>query len=100
MSFVDCMRPATVPASDTGAPFATASTSSMSSDCPSITTPWIIGGMSAGVRPRGKGSGSESAARTTIALPVVVELEVGLRLQGDEEAEREVAVRGLQDRER
>src|SRR5688572_386418 len=98
MSFVARMRRGTDSASDTGAPFATASTSSTLSVCPSITIPLIIAGMSARGHQLGKAA-SQAAARPTIALAVVIELQVGLRLEGDEEAEREVPVRRLQDRE-
>src|SRR5687768_392015 len=37
----------------------------------------------------------DAASATAVAAPIVIELQVRLRLEGDEEAEREVPVRSL-----
>src|SRR5688572_23137901 len=92
------MRPATAGARATFAPRATAKTSSIVSEFPSMTTAAVIAGsleMGGGrcqMRARRRLLWTLLQSARPVRGAVVVELEVGLRLERDEEVEGEVAV--------
>src|SRR5438105_1853029 len=80
---------------------ATATTSAIVSDCPSIRRGEDMGGMSVPGRGNSRSVGLLLLrhAPAPEAPPIVVELELRLRLERDEEVESEVSVRRLGERE-